>query len=91
MSQSEQDRNDELVRRRLIQKMEKLSSLLSWTQPPTLEEVATYYAANAAQFQTPAALTNCGWIISSGLESLSCRECISLPNPLRMYKESKQC
>lgn len=34
--------------------MEKLSSLLSWTQPPTLEEVATYYAANAAQFQTPA-------------------------------------
>jgi hypothetical protein len=48
------DRNDELVRRRLIQKMEKLSSLLSWTEQPTPEELAAYYAANSEQFQTPA-------------------------------------
>ena len=48
------DRNDELVRRRLIQKMEKLSSHLSWTEPPTPQELEAYYTANAAQFQTPA-------------------------------------
>ena len=48
------DRNDELVRRRLIQKMEKLSLHLSWTEPPTPEELAAYYAANSEQFQTPA-------------------------------------
>jgi HEAT repeat protein len=48
------DRNDELVRRRLIQKMERLSSHLSWTEPPTPEELAAYYAANSEQFQTPA-------------------------------------
>ncbi len=48
------DRNDELVRRRLIQKMETLSSHLSWTEPPTPEDVAAYYAANSEQFQTPA-------------------------------------
>ena len=48
------DRNDEIVRRRLIQKMEKLSSHLSWTEPPTPQEAAEYYAANPEQFQTPA-------------------------------------
>ena len=48
------DRNDELVRRRLIQKMEKLSLHLSWTEPPTPEELVAYYAANSEQFQTPA-------------------------------------
>ncbi len=41
------DRNDELVRRRLIQKMEKLSLHLSWTEPPTPEELVAYYAANS--------------------------------------------
>ena len=48
------DRNDELVRRRLIQKMERLSSHLSWTEPPTPEDLTAYYAANSEQFQTPA-------------------------------------
>ncbi len=48
------DRNDEIVRRRLIQKMQGLSFRLSWTEPPTPDEVAVYYAANSEQFQTPA-------------------------------------
>jgi len=51
------DRNDELVRRRLIQKMERLSLLLSWTEQPTPEELASYYAANSEQFQLPARLS----------------------------------
>jgi MFS superfamily sulfate permease-like transporter len=38
---------DGLVRRRLIQKMEKLSLHLSWTEPPTPEELVAYYAANS--------------------------------------------
>ncbi len=47
------DRNDELVRRRLIQKMEKVASLLSWTETPTPDDLAAYYAANSERFQTP--------------------------------------
>jgi hypothetical protein len=48
------DRNDEIVRRRLVQKMQSLSFRLSWTEPPTPQEVESYYAANSEQFQTPA-------------------------------------
>ena len=47
------DRNDELVRRRLIQKMEKVASLLSWTETPTPDDLAAYYAAKSERFQTP--------------------------------------
>ena len=42
------------MRRRLVQKMQALSFRLTWTEPPTSDEVAAYYAANSEQFQTPA-------------------------------------
>ncbi len=46
------DRNDEIVRRRLVQKMQNLSFRISWTEPPTLEEVVDYYQANEERFLT---------------------------------------
>ncbi len=48
------DRNDEIVRRRLVQKMENLSYRLSWSEPPTGDELETFYSENQERFRLPA-------------------------------------
>ncbi len=48
------DRDDEIVERRLAQKMDFLLADLSQLNPPGQEELATWYAAHADQFTQPA-------------------------------------
>lgn len=48
------DRDDEIVERRLAQKMDFLLADLSQLIPPTRDELAAWYADHAAQFTLPA-------------------------------------
>lgn len=48
------DRDDEIVERRLAQKMDFLLADLSQLNPPSHDELAAWYAAHAAQFTLPA-------------------------------------
>ncbi len=48
------DRDDDVIERRLAQKMDFLLADLSQLNPPTRDELADWYAAHAAQFTLPA-------------------------------------
>ena len=47
------DRDDEIIERRLAQKMDFLLADLAQLQPPSREELSTWYAANAERFMQP--------------------------------------
>jgi peptidyl-prolyl cis-trans isomerase C len=47
------DRDDDIIERRLAQKMDFLLADLSQLQPPSREELAAWYAANAERFTQP--------------------------------------
>jgi hypothetical protein len=51
------DRDDELVRRRLVQKMEHLAVVLTWANPPSPEEVRAYFDAHLERYTDPAERT----------------------------------
>ena len=51
------DQNDDIVRRRLVQKIEFLNSDLAAAAPPSETELRRYYSAHAAEFAAPAAVT----------------------------------
>lgn len=53
----ELDRNDEIIRRRLVQKMQNMAFRLSWTLPPTEDELRGYYQDHVANYQLPAQRT----------------------------------
>jgi len=48
------DRNDEIVRRRLTQKMRNLAFRLAWTMPPSEEELAEYHGRKGERYRQPA-------------------------------------
>jgi hypothetical protein len=51
------DRDDELVRRRLVQKMEHLAVMLTWANPPSPEDVRSYFNAHLERYTDPAERT----------------------------------
>jgi peptidyl-prolyl cis-trans isomerase C len=51
------DRDDEIVRRRVVQKMQFLQQDLAAPAEPTEAEVAAYYAAHRAQYAAPATVS----------------------------------
>jgi hypothetical protein len=51
------DRDDEIIRRRLIQKMEFLAAEGAVVSAPTPEQLAEYHARHAADFTRPAAIS----------------------------------
>lgn len=51
------DRDDVIIRRRLVQKIEFLSEDIATMVPPTDEEVADYFEANAETYRIPAGVT----------------------------------
>ena len=51
------DRDDVIIRRRLVQKIEFLSEDIATMVPPTYEEVADYFEANAETYRIPAGVT----------------------------------
>jgi peptidyl-prolyl cis-trans isomerase C len=51
------DKDDEIIRRRLVQKMEFLNSDLTSPPTPTEGELRRYFAAHASEFATPATVS----------------------------------
>jgi len=47
------DREDEIVRRRLVQKMHNLSFRLAWTSPPTEQEAEAFFRERIDRYTTP--------------------------------------